>query len=83
MVDEQSERWARDVARLLEVEAGGQRIAYGPVLPDDIPRLLELYRTGHLKLDELVTTEYALEDVALGYEDMHAGRNIRGVVVYD
>ena len=26
---------------LLEVEAGGQRIAYGPVRPDDIPRLLE------------------------------------------
>ena len=26
---------------MLEVEAGGQRIAYGPVQPDDIPRLLE------------------------------------------
>jgi formate dehydrogenase iron-sulfur subunit len=26
---------------MLEVEAGGERIAYGPVRPDDIPRLLE------------------------------------------
>jgi NDMA-dependent alcohol dehydrogenase len=48
----------------------------------DIPKLLEMYRAGHLKLDELVTTEYALDDVARGYEDMHAGKNIRGVIRY-
>jgi S-(hydroxymethyl)glutathione dehydrogenase/alcohol dehydrogenase len=46
----------------------------------DIPRLLEMYRAGHLKLDELVTTEYELDDLPRGYEDMHAGKNIRGVV---
>ncbi|MBA2322776.1 MAG: NDMA-dependent alcohol dehydrogenase [Pseudonocardiales bacterium] len=46
----------------------------------DIPRLLDMYRAGHLKLDELVTTEYALDDIARGYEDMHAGKNIRGVI---
>ncbi|HTK64732.1 MAG TPA: NDMA-dependent alcohol dehydrogenase [Pseudonocardia sp.] len=46
----------------------------------DIPRLLEMYRAGHLQLDQLVTTEYALEDIAQGYEDMHAGKNIRGVI---
>jgi S-(hydroxymethyl)glutathione dehydrogenase/alcohol dehydrogenase len=46
----------------------------------DIPKMLELYRAGHLKLDELVTTEYSLDDVARGYEDMHAGTNIRGVI---
>jgi S-(hydroxymethyl)glutathione dehydrogenase/alcohol dehydrogenase len=48
----------------------------------DIPRLLEFYRAGHLKLDELVTTTYTLDEVARGYEDMHAGKNIRGVIVY-
>jgi Zn-dependent alcohol dehydrogenase len=48
----------------------------------DIPRLLELYRAGYLKLDELVTTTYPLDEVALGYKDMHAGKNIRGVIVY-
>jgi S-(hydroxymethyl)glutathione dehydrogenase/alcohol dehydrogenase len=46
----------------------------------DIPRMLDMYRAGHLKLDELVTTEYALDDIARGYEDMHAGKNIRGVI---
>jgi S-(hydroxymethyl)glutathione dehydrogenase/alcohol dehydrogenase len=49
----------------------------------DIPRQLELYRSGKLKLDELITTRYTLDQVAQGYEDMHAGRNIRGVILHD
>lgn len=48
----------------------------------DIPYLLDMYQTGQLKLDELVTNTYDLDDVAKGYEDMHAGKNIRGVIVY-
>jgi S-(hydroxymethyl)glutathione dehydrogenase/alcohol dehydrogenase len=46
----------------------------------DIPKLLDLYQAGYLKLDELITTEYSLDDIARGYEDMHAGTNIRGVI---
>lgn len=46
----------------------------------DIPRMLDLHRTGQLKLEELVTREYTLEEVNQGYEDMHAGRNIRGLI---
>lgn len=49
----------------------------------DIPRMLDLYNSGKLKLDELVTATYTLDDVAVGYEDMHSGKNIRGVIVYD
>ncbi len=41
--------------------------------------MLDLYNHGHLKLDELVTKQYKLDEVAQGYEDMHAGKNIRGV----
>jgi S-(hydroxymethyl)glutathione dehydrogenase/alcohol dehydrogenase len=48
----------------------------------DILTLLRLYTEGHLKLDELVTRTYKLDEVALGYEDMHAGTNLRGVIVY-
>ena len=47
----------------------------------DIPVLLDLYRAGHLKLDELVTRTYPLEGINQGYEDMRAGNNIRGVLV--
>ena len=48
----------------------------------DIPNLLRLYQAGELKLDELITTTYALEDINQGYADMNAGKNIRGVVMY-
>lgn len=46
----------------------------------DIPRQIQMYRDGRLKLDELITNTYSLDEVAQGYEDMHAGKNIRGVV---
>ena len=48
----------------------------------DVPKLLGLYREGRLKLDELVTTEYKLEELNQGYADMYAGKNIRGLVRY-
>jgi NDMA-dependent alcohol dehydrogenase len=47
-----------------------------------IPTLLSLYEEGRLKLDELVTTRYHLEEINQGYQDMKDGRNIRGLVVY-
>jgi len=50
---------------------------------EDIPRVLELYRAGKIKLDELITTRYALDEVNRGYEDMMAGRNIRGVIIHE
>ena len=49
----------------------------------DIPRLLSLYQNGQLKLNELVTRTYSLEDINQGYQDMRDGKNIRGVIVYN
>jgi S-(hydroxymethyl)glutathione dehydrogenase/alcohol dehydrogenase len=46
----------------------------------DVPRLLEMHNLGMLKLRELITREYTLEQVNEGYEDMRAGRNIRGLI---
>jgi S-(hydroxymethyl)glutathione dehydrogenase/alcohol dehydrogenase len=48
----------------------------------DLPRLLSLYRNGQLKLEELVTKRYALEQVNEGYDDLLAGRIMRGMLVY-
>src|SRR5204862_8343181 len=42
----------------------------------DIPRLLSLYRDGALKLDELITRTYSLDDINVGYQDMRDGKNI-------
>ena len=49
----------------------------------DIPRLLGLYRAGDLKLDELITRRYRLEEINEGYRDLLDGRNIRGVVIHE
>jgi S-(hydroxymethyl)glutathione dehydrogenase/alcohol dehydrogenase len=49
----------------------------------DVPKLLGLYRSGDLKLDELVTRRYSLDEINQGYQDMTDGKNIRGVVVHD
>jgi NDMA-dependent alcohol dehydrogenase len=48
----------------------------------DIPLLLDLYRQGHLKLDELITQRYTLDQINEGYADMHAGKNLRGVIEF-
>jgi len=49
----------------------------------DIPNLLALYRSGQLKLDELITRTYALDQINQGYQDMLDGVNIRGVITFD
>ena len=48
-----------------------------------VPLLLDLYRAGELKLDELITKRYRLEEMNQGYTDMREGRNIRGVIIHD
>ncbi|MBB5157011.1 NDMA-dependent alcohol dehydrogenase [Saccharopolyspora phatthalungensis] len=48
----------------------------------DIPRLLDLYRNDKLKLDELITHRYKLNEVNDGYEDMRQGRILRGVITF-
>ena len=56
---------------------------FGSLTPrNDIPRLLDMYRSGQLKLDELITTRYSLDQINDGYQAMRDGTNIRGVVVY-
>ncbi|GAB2858057.1 NDMA-dependent alcohol dehydrogenase [Actinocorallia aurea] len=58
-----------------------QGALFGMMSPSrDIPYFLDLYRSGHLKLDELITRRYPLEDINKAYADLHAGRNLRGVV---
>jgi NDMA-dependent alcohol dehydrogenase len=49
----------------------------------DIPKLLGLYREGQLKLDELITRTYTLDQVNEGYDDLLAGKNVRGVMIHE
>lgn len=49
----------------------------------EMPNLLGLYRSGHLKIDEIITNRYSLDEVNQGYQDLVAGKNIRGVIIHD
>lgn len=49
----------------------------------ETPRLVGLYKSGLLKVDEMITTTYKLEDINDGYADMVDGKNIRGVITFD
>ncbi|MFI8826953.1 Zn-dependent alcohol dehydrogenase [Streptomyces sp. NPDC053431] len=56
---------------------------YGSSRPQkDIALYAELYRTGRLLLDELVTTTYPVEDFARAVEDMEQGKVARGVLTF-
>ncbi|MFF0492426.1 NDMA-dependent alcohol dehydrogenase [Nocardia sp. NPDC004068] len=48
----------------------------------DIPLLLDLYRDGRLKLDELISKRYTLDEITRGYADQEDGKILRGAVVH-
>ncbi len=49
----------------------------------DVPLLIGLYQAGKLKLDELITRRYKLDEINEGYQDMLDGKNIRGVIIHE
>jgi len=56
---------------------------YGGARPRvDFPRLLGLYQAGRLKLDELVTRRYSIDEAPQAFDDLASGRNARGVIVF-
>lgn len=58
-------------------------VLYGEMNPREaMPRLLSMYEAGTLKLDELVTRRYKLDDINEAMRDLRAGRNIRGVIEF-
>ena len=72
-----------DIFELTLLQKDLQGAIFGGLSPRAaVPELLSLYQGGQLKLDELVTTRYALEDSNKGYQDMRDGQNIRGMIVY-
>jgi Zn-dependent alcohol dehydrogenase len=58
-------------------------LLYGGMNPRaSMPMLLSMYRNGNLRLDELVTRRYPLDQVNDAIEDMREGRNIRGIIAF-
>lgn len=48
-----------------------------------VPILLDLYKNKKLKLEELITKKYKLEEINEAFADMHAGKNLRGVIIHE
>ncbi len=62
--------------RIIGSKMGSVRIA------DDIPRLVSLYRQKRLKLDELISGRYALDDINAAITSSKSGAALRNVIVY-
>jgi S-(hydroxymethyl)glutathione dehydrogenase/alcohol dehydrogenase len=48
----------------------------------DVPKIVDWYMDGKIRIDELITHRLALEDINRGFELMKSGESIRSVVMY-
>ena len=67
---------AADSQRIVGSKMGSAQV------PVDIPQLVGLYRGGRLKLDELVTKRYPLEEINEAVAAVKRGEALRNVVVF-
>ena len=66
---------------------GGERTmrgcSYGSARTrEDFPRMVDLYMAGKLKIDELITRRYALEEINEAHRAMADGEVARGLIVF-
>jgi S-(hydroxymethyl)glutathione dehydrogenase / alcohol dehydrogenase len=66
--------------------ADGQRVLGSKMgsasIRTDIPMLVDLYRRGRLKLDELISGRYPLEEINAAIDSAKRGEALRNVVVF-
>jgi len=66
--------------------AGERRMSgsvYGSVRPEaDFPKLVDLYLAGRLRLDELITRRYRLDEADQAFTDLARGEVARGLIVF-
>lgn len=71
---------------IIDVTLGEKQLrgsSYGSMnIRVDLPNLLSLYKTGRLKIEEMISNRYSLEEINQGFDDLKSGKNIRGVVIY-
>ncbi len=70
-------------ARGLHSQKALKGCVYGSIRPRvDIPRFVDFYMAGDLKLDELITRTYRLEEINDAFAAMDAGEVARGVITF-
>ncbi|WP_420606365.1 S-(hydroxymethyl)glutathione dehydrogenase/class III alcohol dehydrogenase [Novosphingopyxis sp.] len=48
----------------------------------DVPKIVDWYMDGQIQIDPMITHRFKLEEINEGFDLMHEGTSIRGVVVY-
>ena len=72
-----------DVRPLVTAERVIRGSSYGSARTrEDLPRMVNLYLAGKLRIDELVTHRYGLEDANEGFRALAAGELARGLIVF-
>ena len=57
---------------------------YGKCNPQtDFPKIIAHYRNKEIKLDEMITRTYPLENLQQAFDDMLSGKNAKGVIVFE
>lgn len=57
---------------------------YGQCKPQiDFPRIVDLYKSKRLKLDELVSKVYSIDHLSMAFDDMLNGRIAKGVISFE
>lgn len=68
--------FANDSQRVLGSKMGSTRLSV------DVPKLVELYQEGRLKLDELITKRYPLEQINEAIAAVNRGEALRNVIIF-
>jgi S-(hydroxymethyl)glutathione dehydrogenase/alcohol dehydrogenase len=48
----------------------------------DVPKIVDWYMNGQIEIDPMITHRFRLEEINTGFDLMHRGESIRGVVIY-
>ena len=49
----------------------------------DMPWLMELYRQKRIKIDEIITKRWPLDQINEAFHDLHGGKLARGLIRYE
>ena len=72
-----------DPVRLIAKEARLIGSRYGSAQPAvEFPRLVDLYMSGRLPIDTLITRRYSLDEINEAHRALAAGENARGLIVF-
>ena len=77
------ERAAIDAVSLVRNEKVLKGTYYGSARCSvDFPKMVDLYRSGRINLDDLITRRYSLDRINEAYEDLERGEVGRGVITF-